>query len=200
MKLPSGIEKEILEYLHLEYGESEDDPDALKLSDLKYEGEHLVDKVVTHFWSYPSGPGRRWVTVEMRGKGYDIGTSPRGPGGVTIDRREALRTLRIEFRWLAEGLKPMRPVRVPLKGRKGSYSAEVPLAFPSGDKLQISVEAYDFEEMGEDKADKLDVTLIIEHEDDRRIHVRCASGLAISYETLFGYECLISVGTGPWDE
>jgi hypothetical protein len=79
--LPPDIASDVLRYLLLEYGESADDPDALKLSDLKYEGEHLHEGVPTHFWSYPSSRGKAYATVEMSASGsYIIDMIPYGPG------------------------------------------------------------------------------------------------------------------------
>ena len=63
MDLGEDIEKDILEYLHLEYGESPEDADALKLSDLKYEGKFLLDGVPTHYWSYPTS-SPCWAIVQ----------------------------------------------------------------------------------------------------------------------------------------
>jgi len=80
VKLPPNIAAEVLEYLLLEYGESREDPTALKLSDLSYEGEHLVRGKPTHFWSYPTSSGRSWATVELSEDGYEIGTTKRVPG------------------------------------------------------------------------------------------------------------------------
>jgi hypothetical protein len=191
MKLPRNIKRQVLEYLRLEYGESDDDPDALKASDLTYEGKRVVDGIVTHFWAFPSGAGKRWAIVEQFGKSYSIGTSARGPEGETTDERKALRTLHISFRHESRRAKRMRDLRVPLEGEDGALTAEVPVTFPSGDQLQIYVEVYD--------KDTPDVSLIVTHEDGRDIYVRCSSGLAVNYDTPFGYTCLMTVGTGPWE-
>jgi hypothetical protein len=164
----------------------------LKLSDLTYEGKRVVDGIITHFWAYPAGADKHWAIVEQFGKTYSIGTSARGPGGETTDERKALRSLRISFHGESRRAKRMRPLRVPLEEDEGgALTAEVPVTFPSGDKLQIYVEVYDKETP--------DVSLIITHEDGRDIYVRCSSGLAVNYHTPFGYTCLMTVGTGPWE-
>ncbi len=54
MELNENIEQETLEYLHLEYGESPEDEEALKISELKYEDEYILDGLPTHYWSYPT--------------------------------------------------------------------------------------------------------------------------------------------------
>jgi len=78
--LPANIASEVLRYLLLEYGESPNDPDALKLSDLSYEGEHLHEGVPTHFWSYASSTGKAYATVELNAHGYTIDMTKCGPG------------------------------------------------------------------------------------------------------------------------
>jgi len=80
MELPPDIERQVLAYLHLEYGESPRQPGALKAADLHYEGEFLVDGTPTHFWSYPSSTHAMWATVAPMLGTYAIGmtgTSPR---------------------------------------------------------------------------------------------------------------------------
>lgn len=79
VELPPDIEQEVLEYLHREYGESPSDPEALKLADLRFEGEHRVDGTPKLFWSYPSNSGRAWVTVEQADDTYCVDTSDVGP-------------------------------------------------------------------------------------------------------------------------
>lgn len=79
--LPRGIKSEVLQYLHLEYGESPRDPDALELSDLSYEGEYQHEGVPTHFWSYPTSSGKSYATVVLSGKSYAIGMTDRRPRG-----------------------------------------------------------------------------------------------------------------------
>ncbi len=75
--LPNNIEKQILEYLHLEYGEDPDAPDSLQLSDLSYAGEHLVEGIIQHCWKYPSLKDDMWATVEIGNDGsYTIGMAP----------------------------------------------------------------------------------------------------------------------------
>ena len=75
MELPDDIEQQILEYLHLEYGESPEDEDALKLSELRYEGIHEMEGVPTHCWSFPSTSDEMWATVEPHEDTYCIGMS-----------------------------------------------------------------------------------------------------------------------------
>jgi len=78
-RLPRDIKSQVLRYLRLEYGESPRDPDALKLSDLTYEGEHLDNGVPTHFWSYPTSSGKAYAIVALSGREYRIATSDHGP-------------------------------------------------------------------------------------------------------------------------
>jgi hypothetical protein len=76
---PRSLKGQVLQYLHLEFGESPRDPDALKLSDLSYEGEYVVEGVRKRFWSFPGARGRRYATVAFRGKGYSIGATNEVP-------------------------------------------------------------------------------------------------------------------------
>lgn len=78
--LPRGIKSQVLRYLHLEYGESPRNRDALKLSDLSYEGAYERDGVPTHFWSYPTSSGKAYATVVVSGNSYAIGTTDDRPG------------------------------------------------------------------------------------------------------------------------
>lgn len=55
----------LVEYLRLEYGEDEDDPDSIKASDLKYVGEFMIDGVKTRYWSYPTSGEPAWATIEF---------------------------------------------------------------------------------------------------------------------------------------
>ena len=69
MELEDDIEKGVLEYLHLEYGESPEDEDSLKLSDLKYEGEYILEGIPTYFWSYPTN-SPCWAIVKPYDDAY----------------------------------------------------------------------------------------------------------------------------------
>ena len=40
MELPDNIEKDIVSYLQLEFGEDPNSDESLKISDLRYEGEY----------------------------------------------------------------------------------------------------------------------------------------------------------------
>ena len=59
MDLPVGIEQEILEYLHLEYGEDANDPSSLKLEDIQYDGLFDVAGTPRTTSNMESGNGQR---------------------------------------------------------------------------------------------------------------------------------------------
>jgi len=61
-------EEWLADYLRLEYGEDESDPDSIKASDLTYVGEFVVDGVPTKYWSYPTSKEPGWVTIEEHGE------------------------------------------------------------------------------------------------------------------------------------
>lgn len=69
----------LADYLRLEYGENENDPDAIKASDLKYIGEYIVNGVLTKYWSYPTSVGSMWVTVECLENGECAGMTDEPP-------------------------------------------------------------------------------------------------------------------------
>ena len=73
MNLPQDIDSQVLEYWLLEFEEDSDDPDALKISELKYEGAFDVSGVVTHFWWFPCTSEQCWATVEIWKDTYCIG-------------------------------------------------------------------------------------------------------------------------------
>jgi hypothetical protein len=80
VKLPRNIATEIAAYLRLEYGETRGRKGSLKASELKFDGEHVVDGVPTQFWRYPSS-GRQpaWATVERFDDHYALGMTDKKP-------------------------------------------------------------------------------------------------------------------------
>lgn len=87
MDLPKNIESEVLDYLHLEFGETKSELDALKIVDLKYEGIHEIEGVSHHCWSFPSTTNNTWATVKISGQSYSIGIveSPSATKEITYD-------------------------------------------------------------------------------------------------------------------
>ncbi|MDO6746081.1 hypothetical protein [Gilvimarinus sp. 1_MG-2023] len=81
MTLDNDIEEDVLEYLHLEYGECPEDDDALKLSDLNYEGIFLLEGVPTHYWSYPTSEPC-WAIVQPYEDAYCFGMATTPPEGL----------------------------------------------------------------------------------------------------------------------
>jgi hypothetical protein len=75
-----ALTEEVLEYLLLEYGESTDDPDALKIGDLTYMGQFQHHGVATHFWEYPTSRGKRWAIVYPMEGTYCTSTCSVAPG------------------------------------------------------------------------------------------------------------------------
>ncbi len=65
MQSPEQHLPEILSYLHLEYGEDADDPDALKLADFSYLGLYMVEDVPTHYWQYPGSRAPHYATCGL---------------------------------------------------------------------------------------------------------------------------------------
>ena len=77
--LPPDVQEEIIDYLHRELGESGDDPEAIRAQDVQYAGEHEIGERFIHFWHFPWGQDRAWVTVEPMDDSYCLGLSSRDP-------------------------------------------------------------------------------------------------------------------------
>jgi hypothetical protein len=65
--LPSVTENQLLEYLHLKLGESDDDPSALQAEDLVYLGAFEQDEGVVRYWLLPHGYSILYGTVTLAG-------------------------------------------------------------------------------------------------------------------------------------
>ncbi len=59
-----GIEQEPLDYLHLVFGQQSSDDYSLKLSELKYEGQFMLEDIPAHYWAYLYMGSKGWATVE----------------------------------------------------------------------------------------------------------------------------------------
>lgn len=57
-------EEWLADYLRLEYGEDENDPDSVKAEHLVYEGQYLIKGIKTKYWKYPTSDGFSWVVIE----------------------------------------------------------------------------------------------------------------------------------------
>lgn len=58
-------EEWVADYLRLEYGEDEHDPDAVKAEDIKHIGHFIINGVSTDYFTYPqSGDPYMWVIIE----------------------------------------------------------------------------------------------------------------------------------------
>lgn len=65
--LSSATEQQLLEYLHLKLGESDDDPSALQAEDLVYLGAFEQDEGVVRYWLLPRGYSILYGTVTLAG-------------------------------------------------------------------------------------------------------------------------------------
>lgn len=66
------------------------------------------------------------------------------------------------------------------------------LTLPNGETLQV------YAEVSPERA-ITDIMLSV-IEDGRELTVRCGAGLIVNYTTRSGYELLLQIGTGAWDE
>jgi len=186
---PAGIENELLEYLHLEFGEGKDDPDALQPADLKYVGARTDGAALVHFWEFPSGSGKSWATVCVTDDGYDLSTSLEGPDGEKDDPLSALRTLVVDFGSRSDSQKRIRPLRLTVSELSENG---FPVKFPTGEEISFYAEVHP-----PTVTDGPDVSVQILQHGEVLFAVRCTSGVVISLQ-LAGYDCLIRLGTGPW--
>ncbi len=65
--LTSATEEQLLDYLHLKLGESDDDPSALQAEDLIYLGAFEQDEGVVRYWLLPHGYSILYGTVTLAG-------------------------------------------------------------------------------------------------------------------------------------
>ena len=58
-------EEWIADYLRLEYGEEESDPESVKAKDIKHIGHFIVNGIPTDYFTFPqSGEPYMWATIE----------------------------------------------------------------------------------------------------------------------------------------
>jgi len=190
MDLPDSIWEEVASYLRLEFGQSDEDPDSIKPSDLKYAGRRAEGNVMTHFWEMPSGPVQRWATVEVDESEYCLGMSLEGPDGKATDDVRAITTFVVDFVATQDGLKKIPSIHESLPFRVGARTTEIPVRFPSEESLSFYVEVF--------PGDPPDVSIQILRDGTDLLLVRCCSGVIVSY-AYAGYDCLIQIGKGPWN-
>lgn len=183
MGLPAGIEQEILEYLHLEYGEEPDAPSSLKPGEITYDGLYDMAGKPTHYFKYGE---RKWATVEPFGDSYVIGMTTRPPYPIT--KKNLYKSLRISFP------DDTPPITIELESRgHGNYgfSRYRDVTLPDGTTIAILVEVSSHYAPAA-------VTLAIE-EGENDIYIRGSLGLTMSYRTRNGSTIYLTVGTGPWE-
>ena len=186
MELPVDIKDRILEYLHLEYGEDSNDPNALTLEQISYEGEYEIHGVNVHYFKYESSSGRNWATVEPYGDSYAIGMTSKSP--TPVRKREIYRSIRIE------NTEDGEIVNLDLEDRGGGcygFSNFKEIAFRNGKTFQLLTEVTPFSHPN-------GVVVAIQDEGND-VYIRGSLGLAIRYESTTLGAILITLGTGPWE-
>lgn len=180
MKLPRGIEKELLDYLNREYGETRGHRGALKLEDLVYAGEFEHEGLPTHFWSV----GRRkelWATVAPHGKSYGLGTTTQAP--TPRPKGDPYGFLRLEDATGAVDLD------IPLQ-RLGKRFTGLPdyhhVKLPRGEKVGVLAEVH---------ADQSPVLVVVSVEEGEKcLYARAYIGVDLVYTTNKGNELSLSLG------
>ena len=82
--LSSAIENQLLQYLHLKLGESDDDPSALQPEDMVYLGAFEQDEGVVRYWLLPHGYSFLYGTVSLAGGDtpvFGVASTPPSDGG-----------------------------------------------------------------------------------------------------------------------
>lgn len=183
MDLPVGIEQEILEYLHLEYGEDANDPSSLKLEDIQYDGLFDVAGTPTHYFKYGE---RKWATIEPFGDSYVIGMTTRTPAPIT--KKDLYKSLRISF---PDGT-PSFYIDLESRGNGCfGFSGYREVTLPSNTTIRVLVEVVSH-------FSPTAVTIAIE-EGENDVYVRGSVGLTLSYKTSSCETIFLTVGTGPWE-
>ncbi len=187
MELPEGIEKEILEYLHLEWGQSPYSPNSIKLKDLEYEGVYDVAGVLTHYWKYGTSNNRRWATVEPFGDSYAISMTSNTPKPVS--KSDLYMSIEID----SDDYGGYRETIELERWSKGCFGLDdyTDLQLPDGEVIKILVET------STDRSPPS--TTIGIREEGKEVYVRGSVGLAMSYKTIGGKRIFLTVGTGPWE-
>jgi hypothetical protein len=186
MELPENIEKEILDYLHLEYGEDPKHPSSLKLDEIKYDGLYEVSGVPIHYFKYASRSGRNWATVEPYGDSYLIGMTASSPK--PLSKTQIYNQLNVES--LDNNYTETFELESWGEGCYGfSDYREIELPNGSTFKLLAEVSSYSV---------PVGVTLSI-IEGDNNLYIRGSVGLTLSYESKNLGILSITLGTGPWE-
>lgn len=189
MKPPMDIEQDLVEYLRLEYGEDDKDPDALQASDLTYAGSRDEGAVTVHYWEYPASAGKRWVTAEFDGELWSLSMVRIGPDGKQPSTREAFRTLTVRFSCRSKDQQKLPRLRLNLDEMPGGG---FPMRFPSGEEVFVYAELY---LSNDNQPPGLSLQLL--QEDEILLAVRCESGVIILCQ-IAGYNCELMCGPGPW--
>ncbi len=186
MELPENIEKEVLEYLHLEYGEDSKDPSSLKLDEITHDGIYEVSGVPVHYFKYASSSGRNWATVEPYGDSYVIGMTTSLP--TPLSKAQIYNRLNVES--LDNNYTESFELEYWGDGCYG-FSDYREIKLPNGSAFKLLAEV-------SSHSAPVGVTLSI-IEGDNDIYIRGSVGLSLSYESKNFGTLFITLGTGPWE-
>lgn len=180
MKLPRGIEKELLDYLHREYGEIRGRKGALKSEDLVYAGEFEHEGVPAHFWSV----GRRkelWAIVTPHGKSYGLATTTDAP--TPRPKVDPYGFLRLQD---ATGDVDLDIPLQKLGKRFTGLPDYHPVKLPRGEKVGVLAEVH---------ADQSPIWVVVSVEEGEKcLYARAFIGVDLVYTTNKGNELGISLG------
>jgi hypothetical protein len=183
MNIPENIKQEILDYLHIEFGEDANDPSSLKIDNIKLDGIYEVQGKPTYYYKFSHDT---WATVEPFGDSYMIGMTTFSPK--PIFKKDLYKELHIQ-------------------SSDGSYVESIELenmgdgfyCFPEfkginiskSEKLMVLVEA-------NISMPVTQVVLSIK-EGNQNIYLKGSIGFQFSYRTKNDTTLFFTFGTGSWE-
>jgi hypothetical protein len=187
MNLPEDIEKQLVEYLRLEYGEDANGPDAIQISDIAYVGEKEVNGVVLHCWSYPCLKDNMWATVELlENNSYCLGMCE-----IPRETEECV----YKYLYLVIEAKKTRKVKIPYVGHEDyevlSFEKTYEVDLENGKKLSIFSEVYQSPKTKQ-------FSLSIEY-DGKEIYLKGGIGLQMNYAIEGDIRLFMEIGELKWD-
>ena len=183
MKLPENIKEEILEYLHLEFGEDPKDSSSLKIEDIKFDDIYEIHEKPTHYYKFSHNT---WATVEPFGDSYMIGMTTFSPKPI---------------------LKKKLYEELHIQSLDGSYVESFKLenmgdgfyCFPNFKKI-ITSENEELFVLVEANINLPSTQVVLSIKEGKRdIYLKGSVGFQFSYKTKNDNTIIFTLGTGPWE-
>lgn len=189
MDVPTDVMLDLADYLRLEYGEDQNDANALQLADLRYAGSRADGPLSVHYWEHAGGAGRRWATAAFDGELWSLSMSAVGPDEEPLSEQGPFSTLGVRFNRRHDGQPALQPLRLRIDEMPATG---FPMRFPNGEQVSFYLELYYAEE---DQRPNLSIQIL--QGDEPLLAVRCESGVVIRCR-IAGYDCDLQCGPGSW--